>query len=186
MEGGPVLDVVEVKWLAGTKNGGMFWEVAVMWVVEAVYNDKFRAISCWLACLSRLTIDKLTRQHFDLSRPLAPIAELFRGDQRIWPVLLVNVFGRVTPFRPKHAIVLWFALGWGSSGQKCAGLSRNWGWWPLERLTGWMAKKLPEQLVEDGRVHDAEVKDQIWPWIASRSTRKYALCNPSCGPNLII
>ena len=38
VERGPVFDVVEVEWLSGAENGGMFGKVAIMWVVEAVYK----------------------------------------------------------------------------------------------------------------------------------------------------
>lgn len=57
VEGGPVLYVVEVERLAGAEDSRMFGEVAVMWVVEAVYKDNVRG-DLGVGLLSELTIDE--------------------------------------------------------------------------------------------------------------------------------
>lgn len=106
------------------------------------------------------TVDKLARQHFHLARPLAPIPQILRRDRRVRQELLVDILRVVIAFRPEHAIILRLAFAGRAPSEERASLPRERGRWFSQRLTGRMAKKLPKQLGEDGRVHDAGAKNR--------------------------
>jgi hypothetical protein len=61
------------------------------------------------------TVNELARQHFHLSGPLSPIAQLLCSDSWIFLILLINVLVDVPSFRPEHASILRFAFGGGSA-----------------------------------------------------------------------
>lgn len=82
-EGGSVFYVVEVEWFARAEDGRVFGEVAVMWVVEAVYSDNVREEYLLGVGLKKLTIDEFAGQHFDLARPLAPMPQFLGCDRRV-------------------------------------------------------------------------------------------------------